>query len=76
MPFHTLSHAMPALCPTVGELAELLGPAEKSTYRLAHKGELTAFKVRGRSRFKRADLDEWIEQQKAASRDNDGESDG
>ena len=39
---------------------------------MAQKGELPAFKVRGQWRFKRADLDQWIEQQKAASRDGDG----
>jgi excisionase family DNA binding protein len=57
---------------TLPEVAQLLKVAEKTVYTMAQKGELPAFKVRGQWRFKRADLDQWIEQQKAASRDNDG----
>ena len=57
---------------TVPEVAQLLKVAEKTVYSMAQKGQLPAFKVGGQWRFKRADLDQWIEQQKAASRD-DGE---
>lgn len=57
---------------TLPEVAQLLKVAEKTVYTMAQKGELPAFKVRGQWRFKRADLDQWIEQQKAASRDSDG----
>ena len=35
---------------------------------MAQKARLPAFKVRGQWRFKRIDLDRWIEQQKANSR--------
>ena len=57
---------------TLPEVAQLLKVAEKTVYTMAQKGELPAFKVRGQWRFKRADLDQWIEQQKVASRDADG----
>src|SRR5690606_6750341 len=60
---------------TLPEVAQLLKVAEKTVYTMAQKGELPAFKVRGQWRFKRVDLDQWIEQQKAASaRDEGGES--
>lgn len=57
---------------TLPEVAQLLKVAEKTVYTMAQKGELPAFKIRGQWRFKRVDLDQWIEEQKAASRD-DGE---
>ncbi|WP_257445989.1 methylation-associated defense system helix-turn-helix domain-containing protein MAD1 [Archangium lipolyticum] len=59
---------------TLPEIAQLLKVAEKTVYTMAQKGELPAFKVRGQWRFKRADLDQWIEQQKGASRDADGDN--
>jgi len=49
---------------TLPNVARLLKVAEKTVYTMAQKGELPAFKVRGQWRFKRADLDQWIEQQK------------
>lgn len=63
---------MPDEILTLPEVAQLLKVAEKTVYTMAQKGELPAFKVRGQWRFKRADLDQWIEQQKVASRDADG----
>lgn len=57
---------------TLPEVAQLLKVAEKTVYTMAQKGELPAFKVRGQWRFKRDDIDAWIEQQKAASRDDGG----
>lgn len=59
---------------TLPEVAQLLKVAEKTVYTMAQRGQLPAFKVRGQWRFRRADLDHWIEQQKAVSRDNGGES--
>jgi excisionase family DNA binding protein len=53
------------------DLAQLLRVAEKTVYSMAQKGLLPAFKVGGHWRFKRADLDQWIEDQKAASRDGE-----
>ena len=63
---------MPDEILTLPEVAQLLKVAEKTVYSMAQKGQLPAFKVGGQWRFKRADLDQWIEQQKAASHD-DGE---
>ena len=51
---------------TLPEVAQLLKVAEKTVYSMAQKGLLPAFKVGGQWRFKRADLDQWIEDQKAA----------
>lgn len=56
---------------TLPEVAQLLKVAEKTVYSMAQKGQLPAFKVGGQWRFKRTDLDQWIEDQKAASRDGE-----
>lgn len=56
---------------TLPEVAQLLKVAEKTVHSMAQKGLLPAFKVGGQWRFKRADLDQWIEDQKAASRDGE-----
>lgn len=53
---------------TLPEVAQLLKVAEKTVYTMAQRGEVPAFKVRGQWRFKRTDLDSWIETQKAAAR--------
>lgn len=59
---------MPDESLTLPEVAQLLKVAEKTVYTMAPKGELPAFKGRGQWRFKRADLDAWVEEQKAAAR--------
>jgi excisionase family DNA binding protein len=46
---------------TVSEVAGLLKVAEKTVYTMAQEGELPAFKVRGQWRFRRTDLDAWID---------------
>ena len=51
---------------TLPEVAILLKVAEKTVYTMAQRGQLPAFKVRGQWRFKRSDLEQWIEDQKAA----------
>lgn len=51
---------------TVKEVALLLQVDEKTVYRLTQKGELPGFKVAGSWRFKRADMDAWVERQKTA----------
>ena len=56
---------MPDEILTLPEVADLLKVAEKTVYTMAQKAELPAFKVRGQWRFKREDIDLWIEQQKA-----------
>jgi excisionase family DNA binding protein len=53
---------------TVREVATCLNVAEKTIYRLAQKGELPGFKVAGAWRFRRQDLDQWIETQKDAAK--------
>jgi excisionase family DNA binding protein len=50
---------------TLKEVAAYLKLAEKTAYRLASEGKLPGFKVGGSWRFKREDLETWIEQQKA-----------
>ncbi len=49
---------------TLKEVAEYLKLAEKTAYRLAAEGKLPGFKVGGSWRFKREDIDRWIEEQK------------
>jgi excisionase family DNA binding protein len=58
------------LCPvphaeilTLKEVADLLRVAEKTVYSMAQGKDLPAFKVRGQWRFRREDLDRWIDQQ-------------
>ena len=55
---------MPDEILTLAEVALLLKVAEKTIYTMAQRREVPAFKVRGQWRFKRDDLDDWIEQQK------------
>lgn len=50
---------------TVRQVAERLKVNERTVYRLAQVGELPAFKVAGTWRVLGADLDAWIEKQKA-----------
>ncbi|EKO3548523.1 helix-turn-helix domain-containing protein [Vibrio fluvialis] len=49
---------------TLKEVAVYLKLAEKTAYRLASEGKLPGFKVGGSWRFKREDLEAWIEEQK------------
>ncbi|EKO3455974.1 helix-turn-helix domain-containing protein [Vibrio sp. Vb1574] len=49
---------------TLKEVAVYLKLAEKTAYRLASEGKLPGFKVGGSWRFKREDLEAWIESQK------------
>ncbi|GIU32544.1 DNA-binding protein [Shewanella colwelliana] len=51
---------------TIKEVAVYLKLAEKTAYRLASEGKLPGFKVGGSWRFKREDLEQWIEQQKGS----------
>lgn len=53
---------------TVRDVAGYLNVDEKTVYRLAKRGDLPGFKVAGAWRFKRSDLDRWIDQQKQAAR--------
>jgi excisionase family DNA binding protein len=57
---------------TVQEVAALLKVADKTVYTMAQKAEIPAFKVRGQWRFRRTDIDTWIQEQTAARRDEGG----
>ena len=48
---------------TLPDVAKLLKVADKTVYTMAQKGEIPCFKVRGQWRFRRSDLDLWIEEQ-------------
>ena len=56
---------------TVKEVAEYLKIREKTAYRLVAKGKIPGFKVGGSWRFRRGELEAWIEnltnQQKGGS---------
>jgi len=60
---------MPDEILTLPDVSRLLKVADKTVYTMAQKSQLPAFKVRGQWRFKRVDIDRWIEQQKKAFRD-------
>ena len=47
---------------TLKEVAHLLKVADKTVYIMARKRELPAFKVGGQWRFRREDIDLWIDQ--------------
>ncbi|MES9971742.1 MAG: helix-turn-helix domain-containing protein [Candidatus Thiodiazotropha sp.] len=49
---------------TLKEVAAYLKLAEKTAYKLAAAGKLPGFKVGGSWRYKLADIDRWIEEQK------------
>ena len=49
---------------TLKEVAAYLKLAEKTAYRLASEGKLPGFKVGGSWRFKRDDLEVWIDENK------------
>ncbi|ENM5758983.1 helix-turn-helix domain-containing protein [Vibrio mimicus] len=52
---------------TLKEVAAYLKLAEKTAYRLASEGKLPGFKVGGSWRFKREDLEAWIEKKKGVA---------
>ncbi|WP_428982671.1 helix-turn-helix domain-containing protein [Roseinatronobacter domitianus] len=52
---------------TVKEVASYLKIKEKTAYRLAAGGKIPGFKVGGSWRFRRGDIERWIEAQSAES---------
>jgi len=56
---------------TIPELAALLKVGEKTAYTMAQRGELPGFKVRGQWRFRRTDIEAWIDGQIRAGRGDD-----
>jgi excisionase family DNA binding protein len=57
-------HVEASAAVTVRDVAAYLNVDAKTVYRLASRGELPGFKVAGTWRFKRADIDVWIDEQK------------
>jgi len=53
---------------TVREVAEYLNVDAKTIYRMVQRGDLPGFKVSGAWRFKREDIDKWIEKQKQVAK--------
>lgn len=49
---------------TIKELAAYLKLKEKTAYALVAKGEIPGFKVGGSWRFRRSDIERWIEESK------------
>jgi excisionase family DNA binding protein len=49
---------------TIRELARYLSVTERTIYNLLERGELPGFKVGANWRFKKEDLDAWIENKK------------
>jgi excisionase family DNA binding protein len=62
---------MPDEILTLPEIAKLLKIVEKTVCTMAQKSELPGFQSARPGRFKRADIDAWIEQQKAAAQANE-----
>ena len=49
---------------TIKQVAEYLQVTEKTIYTLVQEGSLPGFKVRGQWRFKKVDIENWIEENK------------
>ncbi|MEN0066553.1 MAG: helix-turn-helix domain-containing protein [Myxococcota bacterium] len=70
-----MSQSEPELL-TLREVAKLLRVGMKTAYSLVQAGELPGFKVGGQWRFRRADIDAWIDEQMRAAREEQGGDDG
>ena len=58
---------------TIREVAEYLKLTEKTAYRHAADGKIPGFKVGGAWRFRRGEIDKWIERQ-SAEQEKQGEN--
>lgn len=58
---------------TIREVAEYLKLTEKTAYRLAAERKIPGFKVGGAWRFRRGEIDKWIEQKSAEAKKRGGE---
>lgn len=58
---------------TVKELAEYLKIAEKTAYRFAAEKKIPGFKVGNAWRFKKVEIDKWIEKQSQPITNENGE---
>ena len=52
---------------TIRELASYLKMAEKTLYRLASEGKVPGFKVGAAWRFRKSEIDKWIERQEKSN---------
>ncbi|MDD4617059.1 MAG: helix-turn-helix domain-containing protein [Alphaproteobacteria bacterium] len=52
---------------TIKEVSEYLKLAQKTAYRLAADGTLPGFKIGGSWRFRKAEIDLWINQQRKSA---------
>lgn len=57
---------------TIKELAEYSQLEEYTIYKMARKGEIPAYKVAGRWRFKKEMIEEWLEQKLVSTSEKDG----
>lgn len=55
---------------TLKDVATYLKLAEKTAYKLAAEGKLPGFKVGGSWRFKKSDIENWIEAKKTSNKNN------
>lgn len=55
---------------TLKEVAKYLKLAEKTAYKLVAGGKLPGFKVGGSWRFKQSDIENWIDDKKIRSKNN------
>lgn len=59
---------------TIREVAEYLKLTDKTAYRLVADGTLPGFKVGGAWRFRRGDIDAWIDARKLSNREGGANS--
>ena len=57
---------------TIREVAEYLKLSEKTAYRHAAAGKIPGFKIGGAWRFRRGEIDKWIERQSAGLEERGG----
>lgn len=53
---------------TIKEVADYLKIREKTAYRLVAEGKIPGFKVGGSWRFRRTEIEHWIDDQKLAGK--------
>ena len=68
--FHedTMQTEMQADIITIREVADYLKLTKKTAYRLVAEGKIPGFKVGGSWRFRRSEIEKWIEQQTARAK--------
>jgi excisionase family DNA binding protein len=64
----TRAHVNDLASLTIRQVADYLQVAERTVYKLAWAGELPGFKVGNTWRFKKEDIDRWIETKKRRAR--------